>query len=60
MHPEVTLAEAALRLGLSWQQAWRLVLVGALKGRKVGRRWFVGVESIERYASSTRTIELPK
>lgn len=37
----VSLSDAALRLGLSWHQAWRLVLIGSLKGNKRGGRWFV-------------------
>jgi hypothetical protein len=50
---ELSLAEAALRLGLSWQRAWRLVLTGEIVGRKRDGRWVVDSESVERYRNST-------
>lgn len=52
---EVPLAEAALRLGLSWGQAWRLVLTGVLKGRKGrGGRWLVTADSVEQARELSR------
>lgn len=45
---EVPLVDAALRLGVSWDRAWRLLLTGRLEGRKDGRRWVVSAESVER------------
>lgn len=42
----VPLALAAQRLGLRWDQAWRLVLTGALRGEKRGGRWFVERDSL--------------
>ena len=42
----VPLADAAMALGLSWHAAYRLLLVGTLRGRRVGRNWFVTRESI--------------
>lgn len=44
----IPLADAAMRLGVSWQQAWRLLLTGTLQGRKDGGRWVVDAESLER------------
>jgi hypothetical protein len=49
---ELSLAEAALRLGLSWQRAWRLVLTGEIVGRKHEGRWVVNADSVERYRHS--------
>ena len=46
------LAVAALRLGLSWQRAWRLVLTGEIEGRKHGGRWLVKALSVEQYRRS--------
>lgn len=43
---EIGLAEAAQRLGISWQRAWRLVLTGALDGHQRDGRWYVHVESV--------------
>lgn len=42
------MVDAAQRLGLSWGQAWRLVLTGALPGRREGRRWMVDAEAVDR------------
>lgn len=44
----VPLAEAAQRLGMSWQRAWRLVLTGELEGIRQQGRWLVGEASIRR------------
>jgi hypothetical protein len=52
---EIPLSEAARRLGISWHQAWRLLLVGALKGRKEGGRWVVEDSSVEQRASLQKT-----
>ena len=43
---EVPLSEAALSLGQSWAQAWRLALTGKLDARKVAGRWYVTNVSI--------------
>lgn len=48
---EIPLPEAALRLGISWQIAWRLVLRGDLKARKKDGRWLVEKSDVERLAS---------
>ena len=52
---EVSLSAAAHRLGVSWAQAWRLVLRRELEGRKSGSRWVVSVESLERLAQVSRS-----
>ena len=44
----VSLPLAAQALGKSWIQAWRLVLKGDLKGSKVGGRWEIERESLDR------------
>lgn len=54
---EVPLADAALRLGVSWDRAWRFLLVGRLEGRKVGRRWLVSAESVERLRHALAEVE---
>jgi len=49
----IPLPDAAQRLGLSWAQAWRLVLRGDLKGEQRGSaRWWVSVASLEKYEQS--------
>lgn len=48
---KVSLADAAKLLGMSWQQAWRLVLIGELAGEKMGGRWIVTSESVDAYRS---------
>jgi hypothetical protein len=45
---EIDITEAARRLGFSWHRAWRAVLTGRLKGRRVGRSWRVDPESVRR------------
>ena len=44
---EIPLSEAALRLGKSWNQTWRLVLKKQIIGRKTNGRWLCDVESVE-------------
>ena len=45
---ELTLAEAAMCLGQSWAQTWRLALTGELDARKVRGRWLVTTTSVEK------------
>jgi hypothetical protein len=49
MDNEIPLALAAQGAGLSWSQAWRLVLRGELEGRKVRGRWVVRRASLEKW-----------
>ena len=37
----VPLPDAAFRLKRTWQQAYRQLLAGKLRGRRVGSRWYV-------------------
>lgn len=48
----VGLSEAAHALGLSYQVAHRLLLVGILRGRKHTGRWLVDVADLRRLARS--------
>jgi len=43
----MTLTEAAQALGLSWSQAWRLVLKGQLNGKKELSGWVVTQQSVK-------------
>lgn len=47
MDDSVPLSDAAMRLQLSWHQAYRLLLQGALRGSRRGVKWYVTVESID-------------
>jgi hypothetical protein len=49
----VPLVDAARRLRVSWARAWRLVLVGDLKARQVGGRWYVEEPSLRLRESET-------
>ena len=59
----ISLPETASRLGLSWPQAWRLVLTGVLIGTKVAGRWLVHESSVVAYererSEETRTSGRP-
>jgi len=46
---ELTLPQTCQRLGMRWPRVYNLLLSGALKGRQVGGRWLVEVESIEQF-----------
>lgn len=46
---EISLAEAAVRLKLSPFEAFQLVTVGTLEGRKQGKQWIVTTASLEAY-----------
>lgn len=46
---ELSLPETASRLGVSWNQAWRLVLTGVLTGTKVAGHWRVDEASVVSY-----------
>lgn len=45
---ETGLALAAQRLGVPYQDAHRMVLIGKLRGQKRGGRWYVLVSDVER------------
>jgi hypothetical protein len=42
----VGLAEAAMAIGIPYQSAHRLLLIGALRGEKRSGRWFVRSEDV--------------
>lgn len=44
--PVISLIEAAQKLEISWERAWRLVLQGKLRGEKRGGRWVVARGSV--------------
>ena len=45
---EVRLVEAAVKLGASYNQTLRWVMVGHLKGERREGRWFVNAADLER------------
>jgi hypothetical protein len=49
---EISLTDAAQRLGISWGRAWRLILTGKIAGVKREGRWFVNELSVEEMESS--------
>ena len=50
--PTIPLSEAAHRMGVSWERAWRLMLQRQLAGTKTNGRWYVTEESIAEYESN--------
>lgn len=44
----LTITQAAARLGRSYNQVLRLVLLGVLHGKQRGGHWFVSRDSVER------------
>lgn len=51
----IGLAEAAVRLGIPYQDAHRLLLTGKLTGEKRGSRWFVRISDVDRLANGRAT-----
>ena len=49
----IGLPEAAQRLGIPYQTAHRLVLVGQLPAQKLAGRWFVSRAAVEKLARQT-------
>jgi hypothetical protein len=58
--PLYTLTEAALRLGRSYNQTLRLVLVGELEGRQEAGRWLITAESLERLQERRLGAQTPR
>ena len=48
---QIPLTEAAHRLSMSWERAWRALLSGYLDGEKCDGRWFVSADSVTRYSA---------
>lgn len=57
MDEEVRLIEAAVKLGASYNQTLRWILVGRLRGKQRSGRWFVDAADLERFAQE-RAIEV--
>ncbi len=55
----IGLAEAGVRLRLPYQNVHRLLLIGELRGEKVGSRWRVRVEDVDRLAHEQSQEEQP-
>jgi hypothetical protein len=53
MHPDLTLMEAAMRLGVSYNQALRRLLIGELEGGRRDGKWHVTSQSVERWLAAT-------
>lgn len=59
MPNDITLPQVALRLGLSWHAAYKLVTQGELgPARQVGNRWYVGEPGVSAYIDRTREPEI--
>lgn len=54
---EITLSDAAQRLGMSWERTWRLVLTGALVGQKHDGKWTVSQASVDRFETVRRATD---
>ena len=49
----IGLAEAAMQLGVPYQDAHRLLLTGKMSGEKRGSRWFVRLVDVEKLKAIT-------
>jgi len=54
----IGLAEAAQRLGLPYQDAHRLLLIGKLKGEKRGSRWYVLQSDVDRLVRERQSADM--
>lgn len=52
----IPLSDAAQRLSMSWERAWRALLAGRLKGKKRNGRWQVSTASVERLAAERKRV----
>jgi hypothetical protein len=50
----VTLPEAAFRLGVAWGRMYAMVLRRELDAKKVGARWYVASDAVEREREKQR------
>ncbi len=60
MNAKLGLAEAAQALGIPYQRAHRLLLIGALPGEKREGRWYVSANAVRRLASPREAIRHKK
>ncbi len=51
MANNIPLPDAAKRLSISWERAWRALLKGHLEGEKRDGRWYVTLCSVTRYGN---------
>ena len=51
MTDNIPLTDAAKRLSISWERAWRALLNGHLEGEKRDGRWYVTLCSVRRYGN---------
>lgn len=49
------LAEAGQKLRLPYQQVHRLLLIGEIRGEKIGSRWRVSAEDVNRLSRELRS-----
>ena len=54
----VSLMDAASRLGISYGRALRLVLIGDLVGQKSAGHWLVSSTDLERMESETENVRM--
>jgi hypothetical protein len=50
----ISLTEAAKRLSISWERAWRALLSGNLEGEKRHGRWYVTARSVRLFEQRLR------
>lgn len=53
--PEVTVREAAARLGVDVSRVRQLLTAGTLEGRRLGRQWLVSSSDLDRHQALTRS-----
>ncbi len=56
MNDNIPLPDAAKRLSISWERAWRALLNGHLDGEKSNGRWYVTLCSVRRYGSMDQRV----
>ncbi len=57
MANDISLADAAKKLSISWERAWRALLNGHLEGEKRNGRWYVTPCSVRRYGSMDQQVQ---
>ena len=55
---QIPLTEAAHRLSMPWEKAWRALLTGRLEGQKRGGRWYVSTVSVERLVAERERVAM--
>ena len=57
MAKNIPLTDAAKRLRISWERAWRALLDGRLEEEKRNGRWYVTPCSVRRYGSMDQQVQ---